>query len=63
RQLTDLNAEDPRRRDYLEMCDLVLRHTSYSDHLHRFKDLENCFIRILNEEDDEDTSSKEDKRV
>uniref|UniRef100_A0A0K2V8L6 SH3 domain-containing protein n=1 Tax=Lepeophtheirus salmonis TaxID=72036 RepID=A0A0K2V8L6_LEPSM len=63
RQLTDLCSEDPRRTNYVKMCDLVLKHSNFSEHLHRFKDLEKCFIRILNEEDDADTSSIEDKKI
>ena len=36
------------------MCQLVLGHTDYTEHLHRFKDLERCFIRILSEENETD---------
>ena len=39
---------------YASMCQLVLGHTDYTEHLHRFKDLERCFIRILSEENETD---------
>lgn len=51
RQLADLGPEDPHRKVYSSMCRLVLLHSEYSDHLHRFKDLERCFVRILDEEE------------
>ncbi len=54
RQLSDLSSEDPRREVYVRMCELVLRHSNYDDHLHRFRDLEHCFMRILEEEDSSD---------
>lgn len=54
RQLSDLNPEEPSRSVYASMCQLVLRHTDYTEHLHRFKDLERCFIRILSEEAETD---------
>lgn len=56
RQLSDLSYEDPRRTSYVDMCELVLRHSNYDEHLHRFKDLEHCFLRILEEEDSRDRS-------
>lgn len=54
RQLSDLSYEDPRRSKYVDMCELVLRHSDYNEHLHRFKDLEHCFLRILEEEESAD---------
>ena len=51
RQLSDLGPEEGNRRVYSSMCRLVLLHSEYSDHLHRFKDLERCFVRILDEEE------------
>ncbi|TRY70898.1 hypothetical protein TCAL_02794 [Tigriopus californicus] len=51
RQLSDLCPEEPKRRMYLSMSHIVLTRSEYSDHLHRFKDLEKCFIRILDEEE------------
>lgn len=56
RQLSDLSSEDAGRALYVRMCELVLKHSDYSEHLHRFKDLERCFMRILEEE--EETSDK-----
>ena len=54
RQLCDLSYEDPKRGIYVDMCELVLRHSNYDEHLHRFKDLEHCFLRILEEEESRD---------
>ena len=54
RALSDLSYEDPRRSTYVDMCELVLRHSDYDDHLHRFKDLEHCFLRILEEDESRD---------
>jgi len=54
RALSDLSYEDPRRSIYVDMCELVLRHSDYNEHLHRFKDLEHCFLRILEEEESRD---------
>ena len=54
RCLCDLSWEDPKRYIYVDMCELVLRHSNYDDHLHRFKDLEHCFLRILEEEESKD---------
>ena len=54
RQLSDLSYEDHRRTTYVDMCELVLRHSDYNEHLHRFKDLEHCFLRILEEEESTD---------
>ena len=54
RQLSDLSYEDSRRTQYVDMCELVLRHSDYDEHLHRFKDLEHCFLRILEEEESSD---------
>ena len=54
RCLCDLSWEDSRRYIYVDMCELVLRHSNYDDHLHRFKDLEHCFLRILEEEESKD---------
>ena len=34
---SDLSPDEPRRRVYASMCQLVLRHTDYTEHLHRFK--------------------------
>eukprot|EP00095_Tigriopus_kingsejongensis_P003296 snap_masked-scaffold355_size198070-processed-gene-0.1 protein:Tk03296 transcript:snap_masked-scaffold355_size198070-processed-gene-0.1-mRNA-1 annotation:"nck-interacting protein with sh3 domain isoform x1" len=51
RQLSDLGYEEPKRQMYISMCRLVLNHSDYSDNLHRFKDLERCFMRILDEEE------------
>ena len=52
RQLADLGPEiESNRSVYVRMCRLVLRHTDFSDHLHRFKDLERCFMSILEEEE------------
>ena len=53
RQLSDLDAEDVRRLRYLEMCQLVLVNgADYDEHLHRFKDLQARFMRIIEEEGD-----------
>ena len=57
RQLADLSPEDPRRMPYVVLCQLVLKHTNYDDHLHRFKDLQERFMRIL--EGDESTKEKD----
>ena len=54
RQLSDLSYEDPKRTSYVDMCELVLRHSDYDENLHRFKDLEHCFLRILEEEESKD---------
>ena len=51
RQLSDLSSEDVKRKWYANMCQLVLLRSNYSEHLHRFKDLERCFMRILEEEE------------
>lgn len=37
---------------YCNLCRLVLCHEDYEEHLHRFKDLERVFMRILDEEED-----------
>ena len=59
RQLADLGPEPESNRGvYVRMCRLVLRHTDYSEHLHRFKDLERCFMSILEEEEE---SSAQDR--
>lgn len=50
RQLADLSPGDNRRHQYLELCRLVMRNTSYSDHHHRQDDILKCFTRILCEE-------------
>jgi hypothetical protein len=54
RQLSDLSPEDSCRALYIDMCELVLRHSDYDEHLHRYKDLEHCFLRIVEEEDSKD---------
>ena len=36
-KISDLSPEEPGRRVYASMCQLVLRHTDYTEHLHRFK--------------------------
>ena len=54
RQLSDLSYEDPKRTSFVDMCELVLRHSDYDENLHRFKDLEHCFLRILEEEESKD---------
>ncbi len=64
RQLADLSPREPARAVYVDMCRLVLTHTDYAEHLHRFKDLERCFIRILEEEEEEEGgSAARDKKV
>jgi len=60
RALSDLSYEDPRRSTYVDMCELVLRHSNYDEHLHRFKDLEHCFLRILEEEESRDRKRIQD---
>jgi len=60
RALSDLSYEDPRRSVYVDMCELVLRHSDYDEHLHRFKDLEHCFLRILEEEESRDRKRIQD---
>lgn len=58
RQLEDLSPEDYRRAIYVKMCSLVLmRRGDYDHHLHRFQDLQRCFIKIL--EEAQDTKDKE----
>jgi Protein of unknown function (DUF2013) len=52
RQLSDLSSEDVKRKWYANMCRLVLLRSNYSEHLHRYKDLERCFMRILEEEEE-----------
>jgi hypothetical protein len=59
RQLADLGPEVAARRSFIRLCKHVLMNTDYSDHLHRFKDLEIIFIHIL----DDDDENPEDKRV
>lgn len=56
RQLTDLGAEDNGRLRYLHMCQLVLNNgmPDYNEHLHRFKDLQERFMRIIEEDDSEE---------
>ena len=64
RQLADLSCREPARRVYVDMCRLVLQHTDYDEHLHRFKDLERCFMRILEEDGEEEGGSAvRDKKV
>ena len=60
RQLSDMSYEDPKRTMYVDMCQLVLRHSDYDEHLHRFKDLEHCFLRILEEEESRDKNKIQD---
>jgi len=57
RQMNDLSTDDPRYTVYVVMCQLVLKHTNYDEHLHRFKDLQERFMRIL--EGDESTKEKD----
>ena len=59
RQLVDLGMENPTRQIYIKMCRLVLKHADYSEHLHRFRDLEIIFIRIL----DDDEENPDDKLI
>ena len=35
RQLADVSPDDPRRMSYVVMCQLVLKHTNYDEHLVR----------------------------
>ena len=58
RQLTDLCPDDKRRYTYLQMCQLVLNNgvPDYNEHLHRFKDLQERFMRILEEDDSKEKS-------
>ena len=41
--ISDLNPEEPSRSVYASMCQLVLRHTDYTEHLHRFKVISICY--------------------
>jgi Protein of unknown function (DUF2013) len=50
RQLSDLSANEPIRRWYLELCRRILRNTNYSEHQHRRQDLMKIFTRIFCEE-------------
>jgi hypothetical protein len=45
RALSDLSCEDPQTFSYVDMCELVLLHSNYDEHLHWFKDLEYCWRR------------------
>ena len=56
RQLTDLCPDDKRRFKYLQMCQLVLNNgvPDYNEHLHRFKDIQERFMRILEEDESEE---------
>ena len=60
RQLCDLSYDDGRRGIYVDMCELVLRHSDYNEHLHRFKDLEHCFLRIIEEDESRDRKKIQD---
>ena len=56
RNLADLCPDDKKRFRYLQMCQLVLNNgvPDYNEHLHRFKDLQERFMRIIEEDDSED---------
>ena len=56
RQLADIGPEEKRRLRYLQMCQLVLDYgvPDYTEHLHRFKDLQERFMRIIEEDDSEE---------
>ena len=59
RQVMDLSANDAGRGVYLKMAHLVLTKSDYNEHLHRYKDLNQCWIHVLEEnEDEEDTADK-----
>ncbi|PSN28959.1 NCK-interacting protein, partial [Blattella germanica] len=53
RMLADLSPGDKRRAQYLELCRLVMRNTTYSDHHHRQDDILKCFTRIFCEESEQ----------
>lgn len=50
RQLTDLSPGDMMRTEYLSLMLLILQNSSYLEHLHRQKDLHQCFTKIYHEE-------------
>ncbi|KAK7791899.1 hypothetical protein R5R35_005422 [Gryllus longicercus] len=60
RQLADLSPGDNRRRQYLELCRLVMRNTPYHEHHHRRDELLKCFTRIFCEETD---ASRHDQQL
>merc|ERR1719273_1151804 len=56
RNLADLCPDDKKRFRYLQMCQLVLNNgvPDYNEHLHRFKDLQERFMRIIEEDESEE---------
>nr|CAD7200207.1 unnamed protein product [Timema douglasi] len=59
RQLTDLSPGDTRRQQYLELCRVVMRNSSYGDHQHRRDDICKCFTLIFCEESEKSVSDQQ----
>nr|CAD7403580.1 unnamed protein product [Timema cristinae] len=59
RQLTDLSPGDMRRQQYLELCRVVMRNSSYGDHQHRRDDICKCFTLIFCEESEKSVSDQQ----
>lgn len=57
-RLLNLSPGDATRTSFLELCYLVLRNSSYTEHKHRLKELFCCLEAIQEEEAD-----TEDKRI
>ncbi|CAG2063794.1 unnamed protein product, partial [Timema podura] len=59
RQLTDLSPGDTRRQQYLELCRVVMRNSSYGDHQHRRDDICKCFTLIFCEESEKSVDDQQ----
>ncbi|KAG5886313.1 hypothetical protein JTB14_003466 [Gonioctena quinquepunctata] len=60
RNISDLSPGDKRRRQYLELCRRVMRHTNYDEHRHKVDEILKCFTRIFCEESE---LSKFDQKI
>ena len=51
------------RTEFLSLMELILKNSDYASHLHKRHELELCFRRILQEDDEDEGTADVDKTI